>query len=357
MTNTGLRQSNTAALPPPAAPLAILSSSEPASAPSRPPDTSSLAQPAHAVGASNGHHTPLIRWRVPKETGACLANSLRDRWKTYCKQLRACRHDFSESSVHQLRVATRRLMTHFILLGGLLEDAAPGKARKKLKRRLKILGTLRDTQVQKLYLAEQSDRFPELASLCDFLHRRERKLAKAVRAQVLGLKTRKLEKSATTCCRKLASADRNPRHSTSLARQVFRSVTAAHSDLTRRRERIDAANSETLHSTRVAFKKFRYMIEALSPAFTGLGKAPLRRFAIFQRRMGNLQDLEVLQALVTEFVCKNPGATASLERFSRHVAAKRARALRSCLKHVDDLSAFSLSAVSDQPPALHRTAA
>ena len=71
----------------------------------------------------------LIRWTVPPQVAACLANSLSNRWESYCKQLRQCQNDFSESSVHQLRVATRRLMTHYVLIGCTVSGDKVSKAR------------------------------------------------------------------------------------------------------------------------------------------------------------------------------------------------------------------------------------
>ncbi len=50
---------------------------------------------------------------------------------------------------------------------------------------------------------------------------------------------------------------------------------------------------------------------------------------------------------MTEFVSRRPGTAAALKKFSRYLATRRARALRSCLNHVDDL--FGLY----QPIELH----
>jgi len=232
-------------------------------------------------------------------------------------------------------------MTHFMLVSSVTSGDETEKARVKLKRRLKVLGALRDTHVQKDFVEERLAQFPEIEPLYTFLQRRERKLAKGVGATVLALKTRKLEKWMRTACRELACSSDNPPKAGPSAHRVYRSVTDAYLELAKRRERIDPANSDTIHGTRVAFKKFRYMVEALSPLFTGLGKVQLRRLGHYQRRLGNLQDAEVLQALVNQFLQENPERAGSFKPFSRHLAAKRARALQSCLKHLDDVRAFS----------------
>jgi CHAD domain-containing protein len=108
----------------------------------------------------------------------------------------------------------------------------------------------------------------------------------------------------------------------------------------RRRQAIDPANASTIHRTRIAFKKFRYIVESLSPDVTGFGKRELRALAYYQRRMGNLQDLEVVQQCITSFVQKHAGMEGLLKPFVGYLKARRARALRSFLRSADDLFEF-----------------
>src|SRR5439155_18571706 len=123
---------------------------------------------------------PLVGWSVPIEVGVCLAESLCSRWQTYDKQLRECQRNFSEESVHQLRVATRRLMTQFVLLSCAVPGVKVEKARRFLKRQLKVLGEIRDIQVQRMFIEKQMPRFPGLIPVRDFLQHRERDLAASV---------------------------------------------------------------------------------------------------------------------------------------------------------------------------------
>jgi CHAD domain-containing protein len=359
MTNSNLRQSNTAALPPPEPAFTMLSGA--ISVPPLPNPKSSLDQPSspHAE-PSQAQSIPLIRWRVPKDPGACLADALTERWNQYRKQLRACRRDPSEIHVHQLRVATRRLMTHFILVAAIIPEDGASRAAKKLKRRLKILGELRDTHVQKLFLQERLSQFPEVASLHDCLLRRERKLSRSVRSGVLALRKHKLEKWKSVVCNRLENPGHSPEAAAPeaaemLAGRVLDSVSAAYAEVLRRYEDVDRADSEAVHRTRIAFKKFRYMVEAVSPDFTGLRKPQLRMFANYQRRMGDVQDAEVLQNLLDRFLQKNPQATVSLRSFGRYLARRQRQKLRSCLKHIADLTIFSPSIppLQTTPPQRH----
>jgi len=125
-----------------------------------------------------------------------------------------------------------------------------------------------------------------------------------------------------------------------LLKPVTRATTKAFATLVSRRKVIDPANPETIHRTRIAFKKFRYMVESLSPDFTGLGKRQLRALALYQQRMGTLQYLEIIERCITSFVRQDEGIGILLAPFGRYLKATRAHALRSFLKSADDLLEF-----------------
>ena len=109
----------------------------------------------------------------------------------------------------------------------------------------------------------------------------------------------------------------------------------------KRRQAIDLADLGTIHQTRVAFKRFRYIVESLSPGLTGLTKRQLRTLAYYQRRMGIIQDLEVMKRCVAELRPLTHKKTESaLRPFCRYLRQRRARALRSFLKSADYLFEF-----------------
>jgi CHAD domain-containing protein len=339
MRSNNLPQSNTAALPPPDSTLAMLPGPfGPAPVLSSP--QSVLNQPSSLPADTSRNFAPSIQWRIPKNPGHCLADALNERWKQYCKQLRACRIKPSDRHVHQLRVASRRLSTHFLLVARVTGHDYANKAAKKLKRRLKMLGKLRDAQVLKVFLEEREKEFPEIGPMLAFLLRQERKLSKRIGCRILGFKKQKLEKWTSAICHELENSTRSPRMAELLGCSLFEAISAAHDDVLKCRARIDRANSQTIHRTRVMFKKFRYMLEAASTDFTGFGKAELGRLAAFQRRMGELQDAEVLQKFLAEFIEANPNASISLNAFRRYLTQWRAQKLRACLKHMHDLDGF-----------------
>jgi CHAD domain-containing protein len=257
-----------------------------------------------------------------------LAAALDNRWQSYREQLRRCQGKFSEGAVHELRVATRRLLAQFTLLSCVAPSPALEKARRILKRRLTALGDLRDAQVQRLFIQQKTSTFPELVLLRGWLQRRERRLARSAAEKVKRFKTRKLERWISAMIGDLTAKARRSRAQSQLAEAV------------ERRRAIDLADLRTVHQTRVAFKRFRYILESLSPGITGLSRRQLRALAYYQRKMGIIQDLEVLQACVARYAREDKKRKALLQRFSRHLRQRRARALRSFLKSADRLFAF-----------------
>jgi CHAD domain-containing protein len=125
-----------------------------------------------------------------------------------------------------------------------------------------------------------------------------------------------------------------------LASAVLRAAAQAFAEAVERRRAINLADLRTIHQTRVAFKRFRYILESLSPGITGLSKRQLRALAYYQRKMGIIQDLEVMQACVARYIREDKKREALLQRFSRHLRERRARALRSFLNSADRLYQF-----------------
>ena len=270
--------------------------------------------------------------KLPIAVGPWLANSLEERWQCYRQQLRRSRRRFSEDSIHELRVATRRLMALFTLLSCVPGGAFGENGRRVLKRQLKALNGLRDAHVQGIFLEQQMPRFTELFLVRDYLRRRERRLAKRVASMLDQFSTRELAKRVTSLCAELNRQSADARRQTQLLAVVMTGTAQAFVDVVARRRAIDPADLDTIHRTRVAFKRFRYLVESLSPAFTGLGQRELRALGIYQRRMGNLQDLEVVRHCLDRFAQDHAGLEDLLRPFCRQLQRRRARLLRSFLR-------------------------
>ena len=62
------------------------------------------------------------------------------------------------------------------------------------------------------------------------------------------------------------------------------------------------ADPKTIHRTRIAFKRFRYMVDALSPLLPTVTDKHRQAMHDYQSMMGGIQDLKVLLTALDEFI-------------------------------------------------------
>ncbi|PYJ02859.1 MAG: hypothetical protein DME25_14800 [Verrucomicrobia bacterium] len=223
--------------------------------------------------------------------------------RRYRKQLARCQQRFSEKSVHELRVETRRMLALVDLLRALEAGASLKKIRKLFKQRLDSFDQLRDTHVQLLLLKPLWRDFPEARSFDLWLRRREKRLTGDLRHRIKTTKQLRVEqclKEVQKQLRKSARAEKSPLGKARAAA----ALSHAFARVLKLRQRVRWSNAETIHRMRVAFKRFRFMSELLRPLFPGLTTGRLRQMQAYQRLMGKVQDMEVLLAGLRQAVAK-----------------------------------------------------
>jgi CHAD domain-containing protein len=272
--------------------------------------------------------------------GPHLAAALREQWRDYREQLEKCQEDFSIVNVHQLRVQTRRLMAKLVLIGYLLPESVVRKARRVLKRRLRTLGELRDTHVQIVFLDEHLHPFPGLKRFRDYLARRERHLTKPTLKKVNRFKTRKLARWVSSMRKQLEKKGHNPSVQVALARVVGRVAERAFENVVERRLAITPNDLTTIHRTRVAFKRFRYMVDCLPVDVIRPSARALERLAAYQRLMGDVQDVQVMLTRIDEFAHDHKSGRKELHPFYLYLLRRRARLVSKYLARADAVFEF-----------------
>src|SRR5262249_21158341 len=152
------------------------------------------------------------------------------------------RRDFetnpSEESVHELRVATRKLMAQLDLFTAVVPGRSAEKGRRALKRTMKTLGALRDLQVQRLFLEQHLRPCPELILVRDHLEKQEQSLRAVAAVEVCGVKIRKFEKWIALMFQELAEKMDRARNRERLPLEVARILDKAYAAVVRRRREI-----------------------------------------------------------------------------------------------------------------------
>ncbi|MBI5952496.1 MAG: CHAD domain-containing protein [Chloroflexi bacterium] len=227
-------------------------------------------------------------------TQPLLLDSLNARWERYNLELKNCRDEFSEEAVHDFRVAARRLLASLDLLRTVIRGAKIKKMRRILKNQLDNLDELRDAQVMLAEISENVHDLPLLQSFEKYLLRREKKLMRAARREIKSLKIRELAKWIQKLEEAIGESQLD-------GLDPFPAVDEAYARVTQRYEKVDPAQPVTIHRLRIAFKKFRYMVESIHPALEGFPQDYLKRMHDYQTLMGEIQDMEVALQELAEF--------------------------------------------------------
>ena len=278
---------------------------------------------------STGAPAPPLRKREVKLTTGLLgsslnhlAGSLKKQWKRYRKELRRCQDKFSEKAIHDSRVETRRLLSTVELLGGFLDAACVRKVQRALKRHLDTFDDLRDTQVQLRIVAGMRRDYLGARPFYDYLLERERRFAKRTRKSIKEVKTSRLAELIAACRAEVEKERRDcaPRQASKL---LLRSVNNTFARTKQLRARINPRRTDTIHRTRVAFKKFRYMVETLADYLPSANEELLSAMHHYQTMMGNIQDTEMLLKALDKFVGKKEVEPGPARRFRDELLRRR----------------------------------
>jgi len=230
-----------------------------------------------------------------------LVETLEQRWKTYRSELKRCQKEPSEEAIHDLRVATRRLLALMDMLRVISPHPRLQKLRRIFKSQLDSLDDLRDTQVMLVEVSDSIGNLPELAPFQEYLSKREKRLLKSTAKAIKTFKISNIRQRLDSTRKTLLKLDTKSGPQLSLLQIVDDAYEAA----MRRFRRIEPTQAATIHRARIAFKKFRYTLEIVHSLATNLPEKNLKQMHEYQGLMGDIQDLEVILSIFDEFVEKD----------------------------------------------------
>ncbi len=278
-----------------------------------------------------------------------LAVSLKTGWKRYRRRLKRCQKSFSEDAVHDSRVETRRLLSTVELLGPFIPARDLKKARRALKHHLDTFDQLRDTQVQLDYVERMEKTFPAARAFRDWLRKREVRFTRQTRKAIKGIKTKRLGRRVAAfemqICRQHKQTSRTAAFDTAL-----HAMNRAFDRVAQLCRRVQAEDTATIHRTRIAFKRFRYMVEALSPLLLVVTDNHRHAMRGYQSMMGDIQDVEVLLAALGKFTRRKEVNAQAARQLRQELLRRRMWLIRVYLNAAGRLRQFW------PPPGLKATA-
>ncbi|MEE9187257.1 MAG: CHAD domain-containing protein [Bacteroidota bacterium] len=235
-----------------------------------------------------------------------LIEILEKRWNRFRKELKKAQKSYSERSVHDVRVASRRLLSALDVIESWTQVKKIKTARKELKQILKTFSSVRDAHVQQIVLRDLARTTPAVRRLIDHLQTQEKKRIRRSVKRIRSLKptaTRKLMKGIRQWSGLIAFAGAANLNG-NLAALARRSLAAQFIKVESLCRAINRRNLQILHQMRIAFKKYRYTAEFLRPFLPRGADQLLKRMHDYQTVLGDIHDLEVLIATTREFAGK-----------------------------------------------------
>src|SRR3989442_2397207 len=232
--------------------------------------------------------------------------SLDQPWSEFSKAWKKTRHNASEKSVHDLRVNTRRLIENLELARALSKQNNVIRLKRRFKKLLKEMGTLRDLQVQ----LETVSHAPRSHAIIDFtqrLERLERREIENIQNDLKGARKRRLTDSFKEIRSEFIRSQENA-GSDRTHHSIRRILTLRHNQFLKAKRRFHRSQSQSedaLHQMRIALKQLRYAMEAAQPVLTEAEKERMGAMRAFQKLMGDSRDLEMLRVELEEWAKKN----------------------------------------------------
>ncbi len=226
-----------------------------------------------------------------------LVAALDERWEAYRRQFKTCQQEFSEEAVHDLRVAARRFLGVLDIVRELVPQPHVQKTRRLFKDQLDELDELRDVQVMLVEVLESQPIVPQLEAVQPYLEKQEKSLMRTAHQRTKLSRLYGLQKRVDRVRATLMRQDKEVVSSSALLQAVDKAFARVWQDY----ERIDARTLATIHQTRVAFKKFRYVAEIISPLLPPPEPDYFRCMHDYQSAMGDIRDITVFLDALTDF--------------------------------------------------------
>jgi CHAD domain-containing protein len=228
-----------------------------------------------------------------------------------------------DRGVHQTRVTSRRLREAVPVLATGLKGSKADKARRKLRRLTRALGTVRELDVS-LGLLDELARSPQVSRAAVEDVRTyvltEREARRAVMLERLArVNAEKLGRRLGSVASALEEAADEPWRKALAERLLQRSRRLAIA----MNEAGHMYSAERLHQVRIAVKKLRYGLELASDSGLKQASPRVRTMKRAQDMLGKLHDLQVLQSHVAAVQARPESrlwqSHVAMEDLSRHI--------------------------------------
>lgn len=279
---------------------------------------------------------------IPKpDTIQILLRSFTERHQIFSYQLMKTRKRATEKAVHDLRVSTRRLIAVVDIIRTMTPGTELPKTRKQLKRLLNALSELRDVQVQIITVRGLIVEFPAMNLFLALLMVREKQFLRREHAALQEFQLKQIEDGIAGTEKRLQTVLADP-----LLRDAARSIVIGRlartfSQAVQLKPAALSGKGTRIHRLRIAFKRFRYTVEALEAILPSVTPRMMKAMNAYQVRMGNIQDIDVLIASIRDHAKRHPRADQiQFKRLTDNLISRRRELVFEFISSVDELNLF-----------------
>jgi len=279
---------------------------------------------------------------VPKpDTIQILLRSFTERYQVFTYQLTKTRKRATEKAVHDLRVSTRR----FIAVVDIIQAMVPGtdlsRSRKQLKHLLGALSELRDVQVQIVMVRGLIGEFPAMNLFLTLLLVREKQFLRREHAALHELRLEQIGDGFAETEKRLQNVLADPTLRDAARSIVIGRLANAFSRTVQLKSAALSGKGNRIHRLRIAFKRFRYTVEAIDAILPRVTSRLKKSMNAYQVRMGNIQDIDVLIASVRDHAKKHPRADQmQFKNLIDNLMNRRREFVLEFISSVDELGLF-----------------
>ncbi|MCL5990850.1 MAG: CHAD domain-containing protein [Bacteroidetes bacterium] len=215
-----------------------------------------------------------------------FVDALDKTFSNYSKRYKSCIKNFSDDSVHDIRVSIRRFIALLKLLESLYPNEYISQLKKVIKQQLKSFSKLRDTDVQIGNMKEVIHKEPVLYTFYNDLLRNESTLINNIQESLPDYNIIEIEGLVLFIKMELKKAIAanlvTENQIIMIAKLAFIRVMDLY-------EEANSVDLDSIHKVRLAFKNYRYIMEIIQTL--GLdSKYNFDAMKQFQTILGNIQD-------------------------------------------------------------------
>ncbi len=210
---------------------------------------------------------------------------------SFLQALSQAEYDIASVNIHKLRVATRRLMSINCIIEVLSNDGYYYPLRKELKRVIKLLNPMRDTQVQIKIVGRAIETGDDIEDFYLYLLNKERKFLERFAVKNSMPANHKIS-TLLLWQKQFAETQITEDKFTNIS--IIQAFENIEQELKMKIDKVNKSDEDSIHDLRLITKKYRYMVEIIAKLFPE-NQIHIKDLKRLQKAMGKIQDLHVLQ--------------------------------------------------------------